>query len=286
MLMFIRNFAVLLIFCSVNNRPGNYFSSELNVFFSIPNIEKNGNYFNQKFVNPVTENKLPEDSTNKKYTTIWGGDITFWINDSSNGYTTRGLGQEIYKDNETKTIEKMVIPWLLLYTNQYRKEQGLDTLRYDQCLLKAAAYHTDYLFNESKKDHHFKLGHYQDSTSLWFKGKAPSDRAMTAGCKKYCGENALYTFLLPVPANNFTNRQKLNLAAQKISRDMVYDQWHNSRGHRDNMLFTGYTCLGVSVAIGKHYSNDTYINDKGEMKILKENNSSSWVAFGIQVMAY
>jgi hypothetical protein len=282
MLMMIKTYAAIqLLFCNATNISDASKPGELEVPVSKQHIEKNGNIVTQ-----FTEKKLPEDTTNKKYATIWGGDISFWKNDSSYGYTARGLGQEIYKDNETRIIEKLVIPWLLLYTNQYRKENGLDTLKYDQCLLKAAGYQTDYLFNESKKDHQFKLSHYEDSASQWFKGVGPSDRALAAGCKKYCGENALYNNILPIPATDFKNRQKLNLIAQKIARNMVFEQWHNSKGHRDNMLFKGYSILGVSVAIGKHYSNDSYINDKGEKMIINNSNTISWIAFGIQVMAY
>ena len=195
-------------------------------------------------------------------------------------------GKEIYKDDDTRAFEKLVIPWLMYYTNSYRKENGLDTLKYDACLLKAANYQTDYLFNESKKSHEFKLVHTQNPDSEWFKGKGPSDRALAAGCKKYCGENALYTTLLSMSADVFKNRKTLNLKAQKIARNMVYDQWHNSKGHRDNMLTAGYTCVGVSVAIGKQYMDDAYINNSGDQTILKEANNLSWIAFGIQVLAY
>ena len=157
----------------------------------------------------------------------------------------------IYKDNNTRTIEKLVIPWLIYYTNTYRKEHGVDTLKYDPCLAKAAGYQTDYLFNESKKNQEYKLVHMQDHNSPWFTGESPSDRALTAGCKKYCGENALYTTIESVAAKDFKNRQLLNVAAKKIARDMVYTLWNNSKGHRENMLTKDYTCLGVSVAIGK-----------------------------------
>ncbi len=287
MLMFIKTYTALqLLYCYAYKSPDYQFYGYTETILSKYPLEKKGQYFNSGIGNPITDNKLPDDSTNKKYATLWGGDISFWKTDSSYGYTARGLGQEIYKDNDTRIIEKLVIPWLLRYTNQYRKENGLDTLKYDQCLLKAAGFQTDYLFNESKKDHHFVLSHYQDSSSQWFKGTGPSDRALTAGCKKYCGENALYNNILPIPAADFKNRQKLNLIAQKIARNMVFVQWHNSKGHRDNMLFKGYSVLGVSVAIGKHYSNDSYINDKGEKTLINDSNSVSWIAFGIQVMAY
>ena len=52
------------------------------------------------------------------------------------------------------------------------------------------------------------------------------------------------------------------------------------------MLFKGFGSLGVSVAIGKHYSNDAYINDKGETILINDVNAISWIAFGVQVMAY
>lgn len=287
MLMSIKSYAVLLLlFYAPYKSQDNYFYRKMNTTNPVYPIVKKADNFKPGTCLTVIAKKLPEDTSNKKYATIWGGDISFWKNDSSYGYTARGLGQEIYKDNETKIIEKLVIPWLLLYTNQYRKANGLDTLKYNECLLKAAGYQTDYLLNESKKAHQFKLSHYQDSSSLWFKGTSPSDRALAAGCKKYCGENALYNNILPIPAANFNNRQKLNLAAQKIARNMVFVQWHNSKGHRENMLNNGFSILGVSVAIAKHYSNDSYINDKGDTTLIKDPERVSWIAFGIQVMAY
>ncbi len=246
-----------------------------------------GGYKNAiRFENDIEEIKSVALKSNKKFTTQWGGEIYLVGKDLISGIPLTAAGQEIYKDNDTRTIEKLVLPWLLYYTNTYRKENGLDTLKYDACLLKAASYQTDYLFNESKKSHQFKIGHTQNPDSEWFKGKSPSDRALAAGCKKYCGENALYTTLSTISPNEFKNKQNLNLKAQKIARNMVYDQWHNSKGHRDNMLTAGYTCMGVSVAIGKHYTDDAYINYNGESVILKDTNYISWIAFGIQVMAY
>jgi Cysteine-rich secretory protein family len=257
---------------------------------------KPGYYSVIRFGNTMEEKKPArsisnEDISNKekrdrKYPTFWGGDVLFWGNNDSYGYTATGLGQEIYKDDNTKLMEKLVVPWLMYYTNLYRKEHGLDTLQYDQCLLKSAGYQTDYLFNESRKNHQFKLGHTQDTSSRWFKGKSPSERALAAGCEKYCGENALYSNIPPLMAGDFNNRKKLNLAAQKIARDMVYIQWHNSKGHRENMLTNGYRCLGVSVAVGKHYSDDSYISDSGEKTMIKDTNTISWIAFGVQVMSY
>ena len=67
---------------------------------------------------------------------------------------------------------------------------------------------------------------------------------------------------------------------------MVYDQWHNSKGHRENMLTAGYTCLGVSVAIGKRTIHADDIDNSGEQTKLEDDDDISWIAFGIQVMAY
>ncbi|MEO6722708.1 MAG: CAP domain-containing protein [Ferruginibacter sp.] len=179
--------------------------------------------------------------------------------------------QYIYKDESTKNLEKLIIPWLLYYTNQYRKEAGLDSLKYDDCLLLAAGYHTDYLFNESKETHQFKLVHIEEPDSKWFKGKGPSERALTAGCKKYCGENALYFTRSGLQSNELADKVKLNGLAKKLARDMVYDQWHKSPAHRQNMLTKGYSSLGVSAAIGKRSA---------------DNAPEQLVIFGVQVMAY
>jgi len=238
-----------------------------------------------RFKDNVEEKNAGVVNTNKKFTTQWGGELNIGENDLTKGYTITKARQEIFKDNDSRTIEKLVIPWLLYYTNTYRKENGLDTLKYDACLLKAANYQTDYLFNESKKSHQFKLVHVQNPNSEWFKGESPSDRALAAGCKKYCGENALYTTLSSISPAEFKNRQNLNLKAKKIARNMVYDQWHNSKGHRENMLTDSYTCMGVSVAICKQSMDDAYSNTSDEQSI-QEDNNIRWIAFGVQVMAY
>ncbi len=236
-----------------------------------------------KFNNDLEVKNAIKANTDKKFTKQWKGELNLWGNHLGDEYNLIKAGQEIYKDNDTRTIEKLVIPWLLYYTNTYRKENGLDTLKYEACLLKAATYQTDYLFNESKKSLQFKLVHTQNPESEWFKGKSPSDRALTAGCKKYCGENALYNTLPAISPDEFKNKQNLNLKAKTIARNMVYVQWHNSKGHRENMLTTGYTCMGVSVAFGKYSISDTDIDNSGEGAMLKNIN---WIAFGVQVMAY
>ena len=239
-----------------------------------------------RFGNDAEEKKSVAVNTNKKIHTQWRGGFNVWRNELTDVSSLNNARQEIFKDNDTRAIEKLVIPWLLFYTNTYRKENGLDTLKYDACLLKAATYQTDYLFNESKISHQFKLVHKQNPNSEWFKGESPSDRALAAGCKKYCGENALYTTLTNISPEEFKNKQNLNLKAQKIARKMVYNLWHNSKSHRENMLTAGYTCMGVSVAIGKQPMDDSYINNNGEQTILRNTGSISWIAFGIQVMAY
>ena len=186
----------------------------------------------------------------------------------------------LQKDGQTVALEKLVTPWLLFYTNQYRKGQGLDSLKYDDCLLKAAGFQSEYLFNQSRETHQYKLGHQQEPDSRWFKGKTPSDRALSAGCKKYCGENALYFTLPGLSDGQYGNAGKLNEVAKKIAYDMVYKHWDQSKGHRDNMLTKGYTTLGVSVAIGKSAT--------GTLDTTRSVNTlpAGLVVFGIQVLAY
>jgi hypothetical protein len=199
-----------------------------------------------------------------RYTTVFAGIIS------------PGSGEKIYKDETTITLEKLVIPWLKYYTNQYRKENGLDSLQYDDCLMQAALYHSDYLFNEAKETDVIKLVHSEDPASKWFKGTSPSDRAFTAGCKKHCGENALFFTSSGLPAANFADQAKLNEVAKKMAKEMVFERWHNSKAHRENMLKKGYTSLGVSVAIGKQ-SLEGMEQNPGIVNL---------VVFGVQVMAY
>ena len=185
---------------------------------------------------------------------------------------------KIYRDENTAALENLVRPWLLHFTNEYRKSHGLDTLVYDACLVKAAAYHSSYLFNESQLNQRFKLVHQQEEDSKWFKGKTPSDRAAAAGCQKYCGENALYMTVSCGAGIESSKEQQLNEFAKKLARAMVYEQWHESKPHRANMLSKDYKLFGVSAAIGK-----TTSPDKAQ---LQSDQPVQLVAFGVQVFAY
>ncbi len=188
-------------------------------------------------------------------------------------HSTQDAGSYIYKDDNTRQLEKMVIPWILYYTNLYRKEHGIDSLKYDACLLKAAGYHSEYLFNESNDSRKIKLVHEEEAESKWFTGKGPTDRAKKAGCEKLCGENALYFTMPDLLPDEFTNKKKLNNEAKEIAHRMVYEQWDRSKGHKENMLNADYKYVGVSASIGKRAP----VNNYDEMKL---------VLFGVQVMAY
>ncbi|CAN5380722.1 hypothetical protein BH11BAC3_BH11BAC3_02220 [soil metagenome] len=199
-------------------------------------------------------------------------------NQRSNHFNVAGTpitdtGQYIYKDGNTRQLEKMVVPWILYYTNQYRKEHGIDSLKYDGCLNKAAVYHSEYLFNESNDSRKIKLVHEEEPESKYFTGKGPTERAKKAGCEKSCGENALYFTMADLLPEAFADNKKLNKEAKEIAYRMVYEQWDRSKGHRENMLNTDYKYFGVSASIGKR----TPVNNYDEMKL---------VLFGVQVMAY
>jgi uncharacterized protein YkwD len=179
----------------------------------------------------------------------------------------------ISSDENSAALESLVKPWLLYYTNLYRKEHGLDSLKYDACLQAAAGYHSDYLFNESQVSGQFKLVHQQEPGSKWFKGKGPSERAAAAGCQKSCGENALFMTVAGPTVPQFADKQALNQQAKNLARKMVFEQWHKSKGHRENMLTKAYTCMGVSVAIGN-------------TQAAAGQSANQLVAFGVQVFAF
>ncbi len=184
----------------------------------------------------------------------------------------------IIRDENTAVLESLVKPWLLYYTNLYRREHGLDSLKYDACLQAAAGYHSDYLINESQASGQFKLVHQQEPGSKWFKGKGPSERAASAGCQKSCGENALFMTLAGPTARQFADKQALNQQAKKLAREMVFEQWHKSPGHRENMLNKAYKCMGVSVAIGNTPTANT--------QVVSGEPAEKIVAFGVQVFAF
>lgn len=187
--------------------------------------------------------------------------------------STDESGAYIYKDDNTRQLEKMVIPWLLYYSNLYRKEHGIDSLKYDACLLKAAGYHSEYLFNESNDSRKIKLVHEEEPGSKYFTGKGPTERAKKAGCEQSCGENALYFTMPDLLPDEFADQKKLNKEAKEIAHRMVYEQWDRSKGHKENMLNADYKYFGVSASIGKRAP----VNNYDEMKL---------VLFGVQVLGY
>ena len=79
---------------------------------------------------------------------------------------------------------------------------------------------------------------------------------------------------------------KNQFGCKKIAGDMVYVHWHNSKGHRENMLMKGYTCLGVSVSIGKTNPQVSTIGTLGSRAGSRERDGENLIAFGIQVLAF
>jgi hypothetical protein len=147
------------------------------------------------------------------------------------------------------TLERMINRWLYYYTNLYRKQNGRDTLAYAACLNEAAANHAHYLCNESLQQKQLVLMHEEDSNSVWFNGYSPSVRSAKAGCNLLCGENALYTGLSIFVVADLDNHKQLDHMAQEIARNMVYDIWQHSKGHRENMLNTQYKLLRTAVSV-------------------------------------
>lgn len=196
--------------------------------------------------------------------------------DKSIQHKSSPLELNIYKDKNALALEKLVKPWLLFYTNKYRREHRVDTLEYDDCLLQAAGFHADYLFNESKDKRQYTLEHIQSNSSKWYKGKTPTDRASSAGCDKTCGENILFYTRNALPLTDFANNAKLNLEAKEIARNMVYDQWDKSPTHKENMLNKDYGVFGGAVSIGWKKSNLNYT----------DNVPAKLIIFGTQVFAF
>lgn len=100
-------------------------------------------------------------------------------------------------------------------TNAERKKADLKPLKMNPQLMEAARKHAE---NMAKQD---KLDHTLDE-------KAPSDRTKAAGYKSsFVGENIAWN--------------------QKDAKDVVAG-WMDSKDHRENILNTDYTEIGVAVA--------------------------------------
>ncbi len=146
--------------------------------------------------------------------------ITFFYDTLSKEFPVRAIQMKQNNWNVNNSTTNFETNDYLIYdiTNSYRKVFGQKTLKWDNQVAKTALNHSIHMFKNNFLSHNNKNG--QDLF----------DRLSTDGHKyKYAGENIAY---------GFTNG---------IS---VIEAWMNSTGHRETIIKSNYTHLGV----GSHYS--------------------------------
>jgi uncharacterized protein YkwD len=133
------------------------------------------------------------------------------------------LIKKCYSDSVQKTERLAALKFHNLI-NQYRKENKIDTLSWDDSLWLASRNHNIWMGENAK------LSHTQTEATKYFTGKSPGDRYNYATANKgrssWSGENALY------------NYNDNGATVEEISETMAkaaFSQWENSPGHDENM---------------------------------------------------
>lgn len=131
-------------------------------------------------------------------------------------------------ENIVREIEEKVH----YYTNQERIAAGLPTLPKNVQLQEIARKHSE----DMAKNNYFSHTNLQ--------GQSPSDRALAAGyISSTFGEN-----LFLMPAGNVIGIGYVNkYDVDQIAREVV-NGWMESSGHRQNILYSHYTQMGIGVA--------------------------------------
>ena len=202
---------------------------------------------------------------------IDGQEISITQNGSSTSYT--GLAFELQLSSEGMVKFEVLLPkYLFKYTNQYRQEHGLTSLIWVKAYEQAAFNQCNYLLTESDQQNLYVIGHGQNNPSnKYFTGSSASKRAAHySGKQEYCGENCLYTWL----KKEEFDEQNIESVVDKLAYQMVFEQWHNSPGHRDNMLKPGYKTLGCAGTIRAKITKDRFLDCDGNVQ--EYNQSYSW----------
>lgn len=192
------------------------------------------------------------------------------IERSGNSFSYTGLAFEFLEpDSKMIAFEEFLNKHLVLSTNAYRKKYGISVLQRVDTQEQAVESHCKYLVYESQKTNSMVLGHSQTSQSNpFYTGKSFSDRVefISKGVEFYGGENMLYSYIF---LKDF-DASWLEVSARKLAHKLVFDQWHNSPGHRANMLNQKYKTIGAAGLIRMKYSRDRFRNCQGVMEDYSE----------------
>lgn len=124
--------------------------------------------------------------------------------------------------------------WIVVYTNDFRKSEGLRPLAHSTRISAVARGHSENMAAQGRLSHQLS-------------GLDPTGRGLAAGyrCKARVrggtitalGENII----------RFPTHERGDIWARKFAREIV-DSWIGSPGHRKNLLNVNYRSIGVGVA--------------------------------------
>ena len=122
--------------------------------------------------------------------------------------------------------------------NQYRSENDLNTIKWNETLWIATQNHNLWMSKTGK------LSHHQTTNNKYFSGDSPGDRLNYAAggdaTISWSGENALYNY-----SHRGTTKDEI---AKNIAKSS-FKQWKNSPGHNENMLGKRHGSHGVAFKI-------------------------------------
>jgi uncharacterized protein YkwD len=184
---------------------------------------------------------------------IWQSSLQKLTSDYEKKILTKADLPQVYKDIPNDTllqIERLTSYLFLKLINQYRQENGLNSLKWDENLWLAARNHNVYMAEESS------FGHSENNiNSPYFTGKQSINRANYIESNYIgVGENCCY------PHINYLRFYIVNIVEESI------ESWKNSPGHNENMLNPDYYATGVSfyLDIKNHqvYGTNVFTKDK------------------------
>lgn len=126
---------------------------------------------------------------------------------------------------ENVKIDNSIEKQLARQVNNYRNKNGLERLKNDTCLYKAALNHAFYLVTQDK------LSHFQKSK----KTKSPVERANMYDCK-------FDIILENIALISYTDEISSNESSERL-----INLWINSKGHKINLINKNVDKSGLAV---------------------------------------
>ena len=161
--------------------------------------------------------------------------------------TTVEESREEYQENIKPPSTQEIEQYVFEYTNEERRNQGLEKLEWDSRLAEIAREHSIDMAENDFYDH------------INLRGEDPTDRAKRHGYPLhkdlgggYYSEGIAENIVI-MATGNIEDIGYVENNAESIARALV-DAWMGSKGHRENILKQDYDRIGVGVA----YDGTTY----------------------------